>query len=1058
MVAVPYRPPTPGDDLGPLIRAARSVQASTALANHVLHESLSTDVGGPDVARIDWVHIDETVDSASDTGYVAPIDPDSLAFILLTSGSTSAPKGVMRSHRSQLDGLLLTLAAQGISSDSHVVNWDAPHAGPAISNPMRALVGGVPATLLQTQSVLEKPVRWLRAISRVRGTHTNATNFALDLCARSVSEQEKAELDLRSLICVGCGGEMVHADTLDRFLSAFAPCGVRKEALSPRYAATEAGAISTVRVGRSYSARHFDRAALEEGRVAVAGGGDSGTNPTTRLLVGCGPPVQGLDVRIVDPGSLTQCDPGRVGEVWVAGPGVALGYWQQPEETERVFHARLADTGEGPFCRTGDLGFISDGELFIAGRLKEMIIIRGRNVFSVDLELTLQGCHPALHDMTGAAFAVEDADAERLAVVQEVSEDLDRDEIDRLVVSIRHAVVGGHGIQPHRVVLVPPGEVPRVGMGKVGRAECRSRLLSGALRVISEHTLDRDSIRVRTGYRAPQSDTERTLVRIWEAMIGTSPIGVDDAWADLGGDSLLRIQIVMAMTEAGLTVSSHDLQRDTTIAELSRAVGRRQAREEQRVGPLTSSVRLTPNQVAMLRSGESTIPWARGAHVLRAGERVDPRLLARAMQHLQFHHDALRLRCRRTESGWRGEFAAHTPLTTLSAVDLSPYGPAEQKHRVGEEIARLRASLDVERGPMVNAGLIRLGPGHDLVLVAAHHIVTDYMSSWILLRDLDSLYRQLRDGRPPRLPAKSSTLREWVSAVSAYGKSAAVQSEAEYWMEIGSHPPSALPGDPPRLGCLEGVEQAVEARLEGASGVDLQALGRLGLSITDVFHYAISRALSTMRGTDTVRFETLSHGRSPILPRIDLSRTVGFFITEFPVRLRLEPDTSHLDGLRAIRTQLEAIPHHGMGYHIAKHYGERETRQRLKGLALSRVRLNCVGRDTHRYAGLNLFRTAEEWRPAPSDSGQEPATIPWHDRLEVTASASEEGLRLSVDFHPCAYRSATIDAFTGSMLQVIRELAQSVRSEVSGHSVYAQGERGPTTTEFKLSREVKQWQ
>jgi non-ribosomal peptide synthase protein (TIGR01720 family) len=1023
MVAVPNQPLSNDEDLGPFNLAARLVQASTALSLRASHSLALPHLDGPDAADITWVHVDDVPESASDPGYVAPIDPDSLALILLTSGSTSAPKGVMLSHRVKLAELRLSLAAQGVTSDSHVVNWDAPHVGRGISHPMRALVGGAPATLLATQSVLERPVRWLRAISKTRGTHTNASNFAFDLCARSVSEQEKEGLDLRSLVCLGCAGEMVHADTLERFVAAFAPCGFRREALAPRYAATEASNISTVRVHRPYITRYFDRAALEYRQAVEADGRDSDTSRSTRVLVGCGPPVEGVDVRIVDPVSLTLCDPERVGEIWVASSGVALGYWQNPEETERVFHARLTDTGEGPFCRTGDLGFVHEGEVFITGRLKETIIIRGRNVFAVDVEAAVQTCQTGLDTGATAAFSIEAGDEERLVVVQEVPPAVGHSDVHDLIGVIRRAVAERHGIQAHTVVLTPPGAIPRVAMGKIARAECRRQLLSGTLSLIAKDTLELGSIRRRVPYRPPRTEIERTLVSVWEAVLGTSGIGLNDSFAELGGDSLLSIQLLLAMAEKRLEVAAADIEMQATVARLSRTISARRKRRDQTTPPLTGSVRLTSNQVHILSSGDAVLPWSKGVHVVRTEQPVNASALARATQQLHFHHDALRLRCRQTADGWLAEYTGHTPLVTPSVVDVSECDPGQQKARVRDEVVRLRASLDAQRGPMMSVGLVRLGGSSDLVLIALHHIITDDLSGTIILHDLDTLYRQLHEGSEPRLPAKTASVQQLVEANSAHATSRAMRREAKYWLRVSQCLPSGVPVDHERKG-RRGGEQLVELRLDRHHTARLHAAHAHGLSLADVLHYAVARVLADELRTDTVQFETLSHGRFAVLPDINVSRTVGFLATEFPVTLRLERDGDPLSVARSIRSQMRAIPHHGMGWDILTTYGEPELRYRLLERPPWRVRLNYVGNRQRRYAGLSVFRDAGDWRAVSDDSDGEPSPNRWSDRVEVTAGTNDEGLYLYVIFNSGAYDRDTIERFAGGIDRVLQDLVR----------------------------------
>jgi len=262
---------------------------------------------------------------------------------------------------------------------------------------------------------LQRPICWLRAISSRRAAVSGGPNFAYDLCVHKTTAEQRATLDLSSWEVAFNGAEPIRQETLERFVATFGPCGFRRESFYPCYGLAEA----TLMVTRSQKGtlpvvRTFQKTALEHNRVVEA----SLKNEDTRSFVGCGQVLPGNSVVIADPESFMQCPPGSVGEIWIVSPSVAQGYWQRPEETERTFRAYLADTGEGPFLRTGDLGFFQDGELFVTGRLKDLIIIRGRNHYPQDIELTVEQSHPALKPGAGIAFSIDVAGEERLVVVQ----------------------------------------------------------------------------------------------------------------------------------------------------------------------------------------------------------------------------------------------------------------------------------------------------------------------------------------------------------------------------------------------------------------------------------------------------------------------------------------------------------------------------------------------------------------------------------------------------------------------------------------------------------------
>ena len=365
--------------------------------------------------------------------------------------------------------------------DSRGVIWLPPyHDMGLIGGVLQPLYGGFEVTLMSSVDFLQKPWRWLQAISRYRATTSGGPNFAYELCARKITESQLAQLDLSSWEVAFTGAEPVRAATIEEFSNTFAPCGFRREAFYPCYGMAEAtlivsgGASIKPPVIRAVAAN-----ALEQNRVVCS------ESENQRILVGCGQSLPDQQVIIVDPDSCTQCPPERVGEIWIAGSSVAQGYWQRPQETEQTFGAYLADSGNGPFLRTGDLGFINDGELYVTGRIKDAIIIRGQNHYPTDIERTVENSHPALRPGCGAAFGIELKGRERLVVVQEVERSyLRRLAATEVIGQLRQAVAAQHGLQVYAIVLVKTGSIPKTSSGKIRRYACRSGFKEGSLKVV----------------------------------------------------------------------------------------------------------------------------------------------------------------------------------------------------------------------------------------------------------------------------------------------------------------------------------------------------------------------------------------------------------------------------------------------------------------------------------------------------------------------------------------------------------------------------------------------
>jgi acyl-CoA synthetase (AMP-forming)/AMP-acid ligase II len=408
---------------------------------------------------------------------------DTVAFLQYTSGSTSRPRGVAVTHGNMQHNS--EVIARGFESDSNSmgISWLPPyHDMGLIGGVVKPLYVGFPVVILSPYTFLQQPFRWLQTITKVRATVTGGPNFAYDLCVRRVTPEQRARLDLSSWKIAFNGAEPIHPETMERFCEMFAPCGFNPRAFYPCYGLAESTLYVTG--GKALAGPKvawLDRSKLESGTAVPveANGADA------KAVVGCGHAPAKHKVVIVDPKCRLVCPDGRVGEVWVSGPSVASGYWNRPEESAKVFCARIAGTGEGPFLRTGDLGFLMKGELFVTGRIKDVIIINGRNLYPQDLEVTAQASHPGLQPFGGVAFSVEHDGQEKLVIAQEVQREFLRADSAEMIAAIRQAIVRDYDVQAYAIALLKPGQVPRTSSGKVRRSLCRTSLMSRELETVS---------------------------------------------------------------------------------------------------------------------------------------------------------------------------------------------------------------------------------------------------------------------------------------------------------------------------------------------------------------------------------------------------------------------------------------------------------------------------------------------------------------------------------------------------------------------------------------------
>ena len=411
--------------------------------------------------------------------------PATLAFLQYTSGSTAAPKGVMITHGNLLSNSACIQTAFGSVSDGRGVFW-LPffHDMGLIGGVLQTLYCGGASTLFSPVSFLQRPLRWLQAISRTGAIISGGPNFAYDLCVEKTTPEQRAGLDLSSWRVAFNGAEPVRAETLDRFAEAFAPAGFRPEAFLPCYGLAEATLLVTSNPwGRRPVVFPADALALGRGEVAV----QAANQPSVRL-VSSGRVALGHVVAVVDPATSLACPDNRVGEIWVSGPSISQGYWNRPDESRELMGARLLGENDRTFLRTGDLGFLRDGELFVTGRLKDMMILRGRNVYPQDVEWAAECCHPALRAGGAAAFSIVVAGEERLAIVLEVERRLPKGADEEIFAAVRREVALALDLEVFAIRLIKMTSLPRTSSGKVQRHACREAFQAGSLETVAEWT------------------------------------------------------------------------------------------------------------------------------------------------------------------------------------------------------------------------------------------------------------------------------------------------------------------------------------------------------------------------------------------------------------------------------------------------------------------------------------------------------------------------------------------------------------------------------------------
>lgn len=478
------------------------LSVQSRLARPLAHLPLPAALGGErlrglaamDLRQLEalaWVATDRIADALAGQWRPVATSADSLAYLQYTSGSTAQPRGVMIRHGNLIANLAMGTQLTRVTEDSSAVGWlPLYHDFGLVCYAMGSAFNGCYSVLMSPLDFLHKPVRWLQAIARYRTTHNAGPNFGYDLCVRRTTQAERAALDLSSWAVAGSGAEPVRQSTLESFAAAFGPSGFRARAFYPSYGLAEATLF--VSSGKPEDAApqtlRLSAEELERNRVTLQSEVEGAAAGRVVQLVSNGRPGPQHQVLIVNPDTLAPCPPLTVGEIWFRGPSVAAGYWGRPQESGQTFRARPADSpGEadlaGDYLRTGDLGFLWEGELYVTGRLKDLIILHGSNHYPLDIEETVWSSHPALRPGCGAAFAVEEDGAERLTVVQEIDE---REALDYplLAQTIRLAIQERHQAAVSTLVLIRRRSIPKTSSGKIQRRACREQLHKGQLAVV----------------------------------------------------------------------------------------------------------------------------------------------------------------------------------------------------------------------------------------------------------------------------------------------------------------------------------------------------------------------------------------------------------------------------------------------------------------------------------------------------------------------------------------------------------------------------------------------
>lgn len=932
-IAVPAYAPRQNRHLARVQAIAADAQARFALTTKTLLSQAATVLDSESgLVQVHLIASDCIPQELADECVEIKIVSAALAHLQYTSGSTATPKGVMVTHGNLMHNS--EYIAQGFdhSPKSVSLTW-LPHFHDMglLDGIIQPLYNGFPAFLMSPTTFLQQPYLWLQAISRFGVTHTGGPNFAYDLCVRSVSDEQLATLDLSSWRVAYNGAEPVRSDSLERFAERFASRGFRRSAFYPAYGLAEAtlkvtGGTSSVEP--VFFVTQAD--ALKQNRVVAA----STDEPGATTLTGVGSPSLGTIVRIVNPDTLTECVAGHIGEIWTAGPSVARGYWNSPEDTEETFHAYLSDSGEGPFLRTGDLGFITDGELYVTGRLKDLIIIRGLNHYPQDIELTVDQSNRFVRPGCGAAFSVEVDGEERLVVVQELGRRLPPDTAE-VIADIRRAIAQQHEMQAHTVVLVKLGSVPKTSSGKIQRRACRAAFLAGELDVIASDTLteetsettpvslDRETLLATEPNERLAALESYLLANAARALkIDPEQLNVNQALTSFGIDSLMAVELKNRVEQdlrvhlsIGALLQGRDvaqlaveLLEQMTAEQTSSTTTRTSSTTVENEYPLSS----TQQALWFLQQMAPESTAYNVAVAMRATSSLDVSIARKSFETLIQRHDALRTTFRQQGEQPLQQVQADFDVS-FEEIDGTRWDDLELRRRL---VAAAHVPFDLAHGPVARAYLVHVGPAESIFMLNAHHLVIDGWSCWLLLNEFRELYTALaRQKTVPTLLSPPARYADFVRWQTELLDSAEGERMWSYWKR-------QLSGELPVLRLFNSRPQATQT-FAGAShyfqlqGQVIEGLRSLAQAEGTTLYTLLLSAFQVLLQRYTAQDDILVGSPVAARPRAEFGDVVGCFFNAVVLRGDLSGDPTFKEFLQQMRaTVLGALEHQDYPSHV----------------------------------------------------------------------------------------------------------------------------------------------
>ena len=1072
---VPAYPPRRNQNLGRLKAIIDDCDPTIVLTTAKVKrtaEPLFAETRG--LTDLKWLSVDEVDDGAAD-GWACPdINGDTLAFLQYTSGSTGNPKGVMVSHGNLLYNEEMIRQGFSFPDKATFVSWlPLFHDMGLIGMTLQPFYLGVTAVFMSPATFLQKPLRWLQAVSDYKGNVICAPNFAYELCVRQISDEQRAQLDLSSVSHALSGAEAVRPETIESFISTYEPRGFVRDAFIPTYGLAEATLfVTAATAGRRPLYKDVVASELAQHRAVEAAAEEKSIR-----LVSNGVTSMEARVAIVDVNSKEELADGQVGEIWTSGKHCAQGYWQNPEATAETFQAHLAN-GDGPFMRTGDLGCIIDGDLYITGREKDVIIIRGRNHYPQDIEHTVQQANVALKADAGAAFAIEVDGEERLIVVQEVERRFRlRLNADVVSAAIRQAVAENHELQVHTIVFLKPGRILKTSSGKIQRRGNKKAFIEGQLQeeaiavsALEEQSADNKkaieeilTLTKENWLELPDSEKEPRMVKYLQAMvakeIGQSldRVKPNQGLMSLGIDSLQITQLFTRLRdkfdielELPALFDAEDFRALAAIIADSIIHTKKSQLPELTPVSRSDKMPLSFSQKRMWffdklheHNVAYNLPFA-----LKMQGALDISALEKSFESMIRRHEIFRT-VYVEEEGHALQVVQEVPTINFAPEDLSYLKEPALSRAVEDRVRReARKPFDLEHGPVIRAELYRL-PDMDvaegvektraaeqyLLLITIHHIAADGWSLSVITNEIARAYEAEVNETEPTLepvPVQYVDFAQWQKQLF---DSKVIEHQLEYWKQsLQGVPVLDMPTDHPR---------PPEQSFNGANYYfsipkeKLKALKQLSRSQGVTLYMCLLASYKALLHHYT-QADDICVG-TPIANRStpELEKLIGFFVNTLALRTDLSGNPSFAEFLTRIRkTTQNAFANQDMPFErVVEHLGIPRDMSYSPVFQVMFVLQNSTIDEAFNLAGVNV----ESLHTSPGTS-----------KFDMTLQFSEESgvLYGDLEYATDLFEEGTIVKFVEHYQQLIDSILADPATPIGNLSILTSQEKTIILDEF----------